>query len=59
MIRSTLLLVAIAIAIGLSACNPPQSDHTADGRACTNVGYSWRPVWVDPQTRTSGTMVLC
>ena len=42
-------LIVIAMALfGLSACQPPQSHVTPDGRACRPIGYSWAPIWVTP-----------
>ena len=40
--------VMLAMLVALTGCNPPQSHTTPDGRACVPIGYSWRPVWVDP-----------
>jgi hypothetical protein len=44
------LLLILATLLTLGGCNPPQSHLTADGRACKPIGYSWRPIWMDPKT---------
>jgi hypothetical protein len=40
----------LAALLGLTACQPPQSHVTEDGRACVPIGYSWAPIWVVPGT---------
>lgn len=42
------LPLVLAVLIGLTACQPPQSHVTSDGKACVPVGYSWAPIWVTP-----------
>lgn len=42
----------LAILLGMTACSflqPPQSHYTANGQACRPIGYSWAPIWVNPE----------
>jgi hypothetical protein len=41
----------LAVLLGSTACQPPQSHYTARGEACHPVGYSWAPIWVTPDGR--------
>jgi hypothetical protein len=46
-------LFLVAVALGLSACQPPQNHYTSDGVTCTPSGYWFAPVYTDPRTRNT------